>query len=572
MQVGMLVEEPRDDRAARHIDHLRTGGDPDLPDPPDSPYPVLLDEDRAVLDHLVAFHGHDPRARVCRRARRLRSGDRERDLDRFGLRQLFLLFLLFLVLLLVRVGVLSAELPFGGRLLLFGLGRRQGLVEGQTVIDRTEDPCQRPASVRPPDPLSPLVGELPQGKAALLERDLDCLGSNLGERRDVGVVQLVEGDPAAVGRDGRLLGLREAQVRFPVRAVELHGDQQGLGRLVLLLGWLVLDEEDPLAVAGEGRPCHPPVLSTVFRPDDVVAGSSLDAHPVDLVPQLAAEVLVAEGRAAPLQIDDLRSVGREGRVRVLSRVLCQLSRRSRLLAPGGFAGHDPDIAAVPVVPGDEGEELPVGGECRAVLEILQSGQSCRGPRRQVHDVEVPHGREDEPLAVGGFDRPTDDPGPHGVTAELVGEAQRVSYSLLDGGVEGNTGAGAGGSVPAPDLPIGRGEDRAAVGSPGEARKHAMRGESLLLVPFEALGESADLSGVQLHHLEHGLGPDPADVGEALPVGRGSRCGGASELAGQRHDLSCLAVETLDLPDPRVNVAVVAVAAIPGGEVDEPAVG
>jgi hypothetical protein len=94
---------------------------------------------------------------------------------------------------------------------------------------------------------------------------------------------------------------------------------------------------------------------------------------------------------------------------------------------------------------------------------------------------------------------------------------------------------------------------------------------LLVVALEIGRDLADLAARKLQHFEDRLGPHAPDVGDRLAVGGHDGGRGAAELSGHRDRLAVPAIEPLDLPDPLVDVAVVAVARIARGEVDEAAV-
>ena len=92
---------------------------------------------------------------------------------------------------------------------------------------------------------------------------------------------------------------------------------------------------------------------------------------MDLLPQLVAQIVVAEGGAAAAQVDDLGAVGREGRVGVLpgdSVVRCG----ARAVRP---SCRHPDVPALRVAPGHEGELGAVRRERGRVLQVVALGQA-----------------------------------------------------------------------------------------------------------------------------------------------------------------------------------------------------
>jgi len=283
------------------------------------------------------------------------------------------------------------------------------------------------------------------------------------------------------------------------------------------------------------------------------------------MPQLVDEIVVAERRAAAGDVDDLRAVGGEGGVGVLAGDARQLPGR-----PSGV-GHRPDVPALGVVPGDERERPAVTRERRGVFEIAERRHAPRGSGGEAHRVQVPERREDQALSVPRLDRPADDPCRDVIDADTARRAQRLRERLLDLRSERDPRTCAAGIRVPPDLPVGGGDDPRAVGCPRVPGKDAVEAESLLIVPLQSLGDRADLPAREVHHLEDRLRPDPADVRHAAPVGGDRRGRRPAELTGDRDGLSVPPVEPLDLPDPLVDVAVVPVARVAGGEEDEPPV-
>ena len=143
----------------------------------------------------------------ARRGRRPTSvgfarGSVERDLDRLRLRagpssspsRSSPPPLLLAVLLRARAGRLR---PSSGS----GVGIAWS--SGEAVVGRAEDPGHgRPPSAQPTHS-PPSSVSWPSGSAAPSSADVHRLAAHLRQGGDVGVVQLVEGDPAPVGRDRR---------------------------------------------------------------------------------------------------------------------------------------------------------------------------------------------------------------------------------------------------------------------------------------------------------------------------------------------------------------------------------
>ena len=80
----MGVDQAGDDGLARDVDRARSGGIVDRGGRADRGNAIAVDQDGAVLDHLVAAHGDDPRAGQRKRAARLGGvgGETEARVDR----------------------------------------------------------------------------------------------------------------------------------------------------------------------------------------------------------------------------------------------------------------------------------------------------------------------------------------------------------------------------------------------------------------------------------------------------------------------------------------------------------
>src|SRR3954468_4590818 len=95
------------------------------------------------------------------------------------------------------------------------------------------------------------------------------------------------------------------------------------------------------------------------------------------------------------------------------------------------------------------------------------------------------------------------------------------------------------------MPAGPIDDRLAVRSPADPRIDVMDRPGFLHVALEAVCERIDPPRSNVEQHEVGLAADPADKGEALAVGRGSRpdCpAGARDIG---IDVSGLPIEPLD---------------------------
>src|SRR5262245_57647726 len=150
-------------------------------------------------------------------------------------------------------------------------------------------------------------------------------------------------------------------------------------------------------------------------------------------------------------------------------------------------------------------------------------------------------------------------------------AQGLGDGLLDLGGERDRATRAGRDVVPPDLAFRRCDDRAAVGHPRIPREYAVEGEALLLITLHAIGQQADAPGAEIHGLDPRSASYAPDESQRAAVRAHCRSGRAAELACHRDDLPGATIETLDLPDALVHVAVVPVAAVAGGEVHEAAV-
>ena len=288
------VDEPGDYRAARGIDHPVGAAGVAGADTGDA---RSVHHDRAALDDLVVARvgeGDDTPIGEGHRARNGAARHDQADVERFGL-------------------------P-GAQVV--------------TVVPAPAAELQR-VRVTPAKEQAAGAAELADGQAAAssVECESRVADSRPRQRRDVHVVGLLEGDPAAVGRGRDLVGGPKDQVSTPVLAVGPHRDDGGAP---------VDDFREEDATFGppgrrEDRPALDPLGAATGRqrdPRDGCRVAAICGDADEIPPRVVGEGAASErGVGAPAD-DDLAAVG----------------------APGGM--HAPFVSAISRLLGASGVSLP----------------------------------------------------------------------------------------------------------------------------------------------------------------------------------------------------------------------
>ena len=216
----------------------------------------------AVLDHLVAAHGDDPRAGQRERAARLGGvgGEAEARVDRRR------------------------------RRLAAGEGARGADILREQVGPLA--PVERAPIARPMEPVAGVRADPRLGQGLAVRGDIDR-AARPRERHDIGLIALGPGDELLVGRQRELGGVLRDEVGLFLLAVEAD-------RLEELLVLLAVGIEEDAVVAGAelraGALLRDAPRRSAFGGDDIEAG-------------IAAPQRGRQKAVAALAIGDQRSVG-----------------------------------------------------------------------------------------------------------------------------------------------------------------------------------------------------------------------------------------------------------------------
>ena len=505
--MGVGVDESRHDGFSGDVDNPRAGGRLDFSGSADGFNPVAVHQDVAPLDDPGVPHGDDPGATQEHLSGGQRPGRRDLDRDLLG---------------------------FG----IFVPVHR--VLHGDPIKARPPSPGDALPPVGPIHEVAAFVAQLVDRDLAVLETHRHGIPAGLGQRGEIDLELLGEGDPSAIGRRNDIVGQPELQVSTAIGAV-----QPDRGEVVVFRDKPLpidrLSVVDAVALGVEDRPNRLASGPAGAKGrDEVGLALASGIEPVNLdLQRLLQRGLAPEGAPGVAEEGQPGPVRRPGQMLVVSRGLGQLHRRSPVHR------HLVDLAALGIRPGRIREPASVGRDRRRVLHVGTVGDRGSTTTRDVVTIVLAGGIEVEGAAVRALVCPAQEFEPDGTIVDLAVEVHLFGQGLLEACAEGDHGGRVGPEIVAPDLAVRRVDDTAAVRGERVAWKNVPVAESLLLVPVHEQIEHPLGSGPQIPQNQPLLGVEATTVCQPAPIGAHRGAHGTAVSGRERVALPGLPIEALD---------------------------